>query len=183
MAVCGIEYWQKRTSLAYKQMLKRHTFLWEYVKRFIIDSEIESVLEVGCGLESPVKNWVNIHTGIDLNDKTDALHKDFTLMEPCEVMEHDLLLACGVIEHCDGYRNFLKQVKRFSFKHTLISFFCSLDRDDDIHNLHPDGYIINKYSWWKIISVLEEFELRHFFVNLTPRDDVLIIMQEGKDGS
>lgn len=183
MASCGIEYWQKRTGRAYQQMQKRHVVLWKYIEQFIKDSDIESVLEVGCGMYPPAKDWVTIHTGIDLNEQTDAIHKDFTIMEPFEVMGHDLLLACGVIEHCDGYSNFLRQVKRFNFKHSLVTFFNGLDRDEDIHNLHPDGYIINKYSKEKVKATLDEFELRHWFVNLSPHDDVLIIVQEGEDGS
>ena len=100
-------------------MQRRHVVLWKYLEQFIKDSEIESILEVGCGMYPPAKDWAIVHTGIDLNENTDALHKDFTLMEPWEVLRHDLLLACGVIEHCDGYSNFLRQVKRFNFTHTL----------------------------------------------------------------
>ena len=183
MANCALEYWNQRTLLSYRQMQKRHKLLWEYIKRFILDSDIKSVLEVGCGLNSPVKAWVKDYTAIDLNENVKAIHKDFTKMEPFEVLEHDLLLACGVIEHCDGYTEFLRQVKRFNFTHSLITFFCGLDRDEEIYRVHKDGYIINQYSQKKIESVLSSLDMRHFFVNLTPHDDVLVIMQEGKNGS
>lgn len=164
---------------SYRRMKVRHAVLWKYIEQFIKDSSVESVLEIGCGINSPVSDWVTMYTGVDINKSVDAIHRDFMLMGANEVCKHDMLLACGVIEHCHGYVSFLKQVKAFNYPFTLISFFNGLNRDEETYKI-KDKVLVNRYSHRLLKTSLgpQGLRLKHEFINLGPKDDVLIIHGE-----
>jgi hypothetical protein len=172
-------YWNGLPKEKYEAMAERHQPLWDFVQKFITDHNILSVLEVGCGLASPVPKWVEHHTGIDLNEQTHALHVDFMQLRPTLPVQFELLLACAVIEHIEsGYEPFIEHVLRFSPKFALISFFNGLYRDQNYLRVNPKGVWKNRYSKVKLQTYMDSRRVDYEIIALARKEDVLIIKGE-----
>lgn len=117
------DMWDRLNKKHYRRMRRRHARLWDFVERYIQDNHVKSIVEVGCGLDPNVEFLVDEYLGIDLNPRTNAFHVDFTKMDVKKLPCPDLLLACGVIEHCEDYNEFLSQVKLINAKYSIVSFF------------------------------------------------------------
>lgn len=169
-------YWNKRKGSHYRMMARRHPALWRFVREYIEEREICRVLEVGGGLESKAREWVPHYQGIDLNEKTDAIHEDFVTMDVTPFQGVDLLLACAVIEHCpEGYEPFLEQVRRLKPKHAVVSFFNTLRWSANSVMQSEDGYWLNVYSGEELTRWLDESGFNFTIRRLSKNDSVLII--------
>lgn len=174
-----MNFWSKNKKEIYEPMIKRHRDLWKFVENFIKEKNIKSVLEVGCGKIQLTKKLVPIYQCVDINNQTDAIHEDFTKMDTSS-FKCDLLLACGVIEHCNGYSKFLEQIKRIRPKYAIVSFFNKLSWKDDYMMESAKAGAENKF-WWnrysqkKIEEKLKELGLSYSFIVFSKRDIVLVI--------
>lgn len=172
-----MNYWSKKDTNIYKGMTQRHHEFWRFVARFIKEKNIQSILEIGCGFNSPIKNIAK-YTAIDINEQVDAIHEDFTKMDISPYKGYDLLVASAVIEHCEGYSDFLEQVKKAEPKHAIITFFNRLDRDRDLYmttTKDPIGtFPWNRYSKVGVENKLKELGFQYEIIRIM-KDDVLII--------
>lgn len=170
-------YWDTIPRCSYHRMLQRHRPLWQFVYDFIREREIRSVLEVGCGLLNPVKRWVEDYQAIDLNEQTKAIHADFRTMDVQPWHGVDLLLACGVIEHCeDGYERFLLQVKVVQARYALVSLFNSLARKANVRYRHEGDYCLRGYAGDKLKTWLDAngFNWR---IEVLGRNDTVLVLE------
>lgn len=178
-----MNYWDKLHPDKYGQMLRRHASLWSFVENFIKDKNIKSILEIGCGTMPKAKNWVKKYQAVDININTDAIHEDFNTMDVGKLDKCELLLACAVIEHCNGYSDFLEQTKRVNPKYALITFFNKLNRDKDYFmECEKEKDTLGKYPWNRysmkgIETKLEELKLldKSEFFTLNERNIILLI--------
>lgn len=168
-------YWDSVTDEDYGRMLNRHKPLWDYVYRFIRTKNIQSILEIGAGKNPLAREWVSIYKAIDLNDGTDAIHADFTMISTKLFPESDLLLACGVIEHCEGYGRFFEQAHDYNAPWTIISFFNDVRRSKDYIKIGRCGVFNNKYSAVNMNGFLSFMKMDFKWLRLTRRSVVLII--------
>ena len=162
----------------YQKMKESHKILWTYISGFIARQNIFSILEVGGGLVSDFKHASPVYQAIDINERTDAIHEDFTLMDVSWIKGFDLLLACAVIEHCDGYENFIKQAIATKSKYIIITFFNGLNRKENFPSTqtkYGSTYIWNKYSLNKLTDFMNTLGVRFEIERLGKRDSVLII--------
>lgn len=159
-------------------MLSRHQPLWRYVRKFIFTQKVKTLLEVGCGLRPLAVRWVEEYHAIDLNEQTDAIHKDFTKVSTKTLPKAEMLLACAVIEHCDGYAKFLSQVKAYNAPYTLISFFNGLDRNRSKIFKKDVEVVTNSYARSSIAKECAKLGMQAEIVVLNARDTILIIKGE-----
>ncbi len=175
-----IDYWDKKHTRIYKPMVRNHTLIWDYVKDFIEEKKIGSILEIGAGAISPIKDIVSDYQAIDVNINTPAIHDDFTTMDTSPfVGKYDLVAGLGVIEHCDGYENFINQVIKCKPKYAIISFFNDLNREENIFAMctrDPLGeFHWNRYSYSKLASYLSGLNLKFSIIRKRKRDIILVI--------
>ena len=139
--------WSTRR-LRYGSMRRRHPKLWEYVCTFIDQHSIDSVIEVGCGDKPIARDLVHQYIGIDLNNRCDAIHKDFNRMQTKNLPASDLLLACNVIEHISHPETFIRKCLDCPTRWILISFFdqAKLKREKNYIRKTRRGFYRNKYS-------------------------------------
>jgi ferredoxin len=170
--------WRNKTRLHYERMRKRHKWLWEFVHAFIKEHDIKSVFEVGCGIDPVVRKWADTYFGVDLNENAhDCIHADFTTMDVVPYQYVDLVLACGVIEHCEDCRVFFSQIKRIAPKFAVVSFFGATDRTEDIRTIQKGGYPFHGYTREGIEQTLNDLDMSHELLRIH-FDDVLIITGE-----
>lgn len=163
-------------------MQRRHSILWEWVHAYIVEHDIHNVFEIGCGQLPLVRQWVPHYQGVDLNITTDALHDDFLTMELSPWLGTDLVLACGVIEHCpEGFSPFLHRICAMKPKHAVVSFFNGLRQAGKDFAYEKYGYFFRGYSGASLIAWLDEnapgYELR----KLSSHDVVLILQESGEE--
>ena len=178
-----MNWWETKTSKSqYDLMIRRHRELWIWVEDFVASKKIKSIFEVGCGLVKKIKDLVSVYQAVDINRKTDAIHDDFTKMDVSPYAgKFDLLLALGVVEHCDGYKDFLEQVIKLKPKDAIISFFWGLNREYDrtMRSGTKDTFYFwyNKYSQVGVEKELERLGIlgNSQFITLTKRDTILWI--------
>lgn len=160
-------------------MATRHKELYAFVKRFVEEKEIKSVLEVGGG-ENPMSCLSDNYLNIDVNTSLpNTLCGDFVEMDLTFLAgKFDLVLALSVIEHCEGYEMFLEQVKKVNPKYAIISFFNKLSREENFlikKNRYGGNIWVNKYSQQKLEEFLKQIGISNYnFVDIG-RDKVLII--------
>ncbi len=173
-----MSYWDTKSIEVYSGMFKRHPKLWQFVEDFIKDHEVESVLEIGCGLVSPVRNWVKEYQAVDVNESSDAIHENFLFMDTAKFRDIDLVVACGVIEHCENYTSFFEQINKIQPKYALISFFNDINREEDfitITTKDPIGeFNWNRYSRRQMDKKLDELGLKHYWIHIKLNEDILI---------
>ena len=171
--------WWDNKNFLYKRMANRHKELYAFIKRFAEEKKIESVLEVGGG-ENPMSHLADNYLNVDINTSlSDTIHEDFTKMDLTSLAgKFDLVLALSVIEHCEGYEKFLKQVKKVRPKYNIISFFNKLSREENFlikKNRYGGNIWVNKYSQQKLEEFLKQIGISNYnFVEIS-RDKVLII--------
>lgn len=175
-----IDYWDKKHTRIYKPMVRNHTLVWSYVKEFIKEKEIKSILEIGAGAISPIKDIVPEYQAVDVNINTPAIHEDFTTMDITPFIgKYDLVAGLGVIEHCDGYENFINQAVKCKPKYAIISFFNDLYRPKDIPMMckrDPLGeFHWNRYSYIGLTSYLSGLNLKFSIIRKRRRDIILFI--------
>jgi len=169
--------WTNRHRGDYVRMIKRHRALWAYITQFIKDHDITSVIEVGCGMVPEVRGLVETYVGVDLNEQTDAIHEDFTLMDVSPLTGYDLFLACAVIEHCQDAAVFFKQIKAMNPKHAIVTFFGATDREEELKTTQGGGFLFHGYTRAGIKQTLESLGMAYELFRLK-NDDVLIIKGE-----
>ena len=172
----GHAYWSKRTKGDYRRMLNGHQPLWRFVRNYIKSHAISSALEVGCGLIAPASRWVANYQAIDLNRATDAIHADFLTLDVRPWRGIELFVSCAVIEHCpDGYEQFLAQVKVIQPKHALISFFNTLDWNQNSRRVDVNGIWHNVYCETGIRSYLDALGFTYEIKRLNTKDTILLM--------
>ena len=179
MAGCAVTtgYWNQLKHIHYIKMQDRHTGLWKYVHDFIKDKGITSCLEVGCGVCSPVDDWVDDWQGIDLNKNVDCdFHIDFAseLFTELTLSKKDLLLSCSVIEHCEKYETFLENISHYNAKWSLITFFRGWRSNHSVIAKGKGDFYNNRYAQSDITNKCEELDLDFSYIR-TGRDNILII--------
>ena len=144
-----MSYWDTKSEKTYSGMRKRHPDVWHYLDRFIAARKIKSILEVGCGLVSPVCNMVDEYQAVDVNISTDAIHEDFTTMDVTQFEgKYDLLFSSAVIEHCNGYEKFIEQVVKVKPKYAIITFFNGLHWEENLFmECIKEEETLGKF-WW-----------------------------------
>lgn len=165
-------------------MLKNHHHLWNYITKFVTDNNIKSIFEVGPGQFSPVRSMVSDYTAIDLNNAVDAVHEDFSTMSlaPFNKRNYDLFLAAAVIEHCEGYEAFFRQMRKLPFKYGIVSFFTGLGRDEEIRRrifFHGLKVWRNKYCLQGVMEFLDtngyRGDYKIFSASTAAKDTILLI--------
>ena len=162
------DFWDDCEEKWYKILTHRHRTLWNFVTRFISDFEIKSMVEVG-GAYGRWKKLVDDYTCIELNKKAcekmkdvaNYIYGDFHKIDMEQIpKENDLFIALAVVEHCNGYKEFLKRAIELNPRYIIISFFLSLSiKDKDAFKIKSkDGrpYYLNRYSRKALYDVLEE---------------------------
>ena len=177
-------YWNVTTELGYTKMFKRHLGLWRWVDEFMAHNKIESVFEVGPGLLDNINKKVKTYQSVDLTKNGDSIYNDFTTMNLDEFSgKFDLLLACGVIEHCNGYKDFFRRVLDINAKFVVISFFNGINRYEDIikrvsdKHTHEFKFYVNSYSQAEMEIELDKLGLldKSEFITLGKKNSILII--------
>ena len=189
------DFWDDCGDRWYTPLSNRHRRLRKFVAKFIIDFEIKSMLEVG-GAYGKWRKLVDDYTCIELNKKacetmekyTNYIHGDFCKIDMEQIpKESDLFLALAVVEHCNGYKEFLKRAIELNPKYIIINFFRGLSIYDEdkfkIKTKNNKPYYLNRYSRKVLYDVLEEFGVldKSIIVNIKCEtdnkqgEDVLII--------
>ena len=162
------DFWDKYGNEMYTTMANRHLHLRKFVAKFIADFDIKSMVEVGGGY-GKWKELVEDYTCIELNKKAcetmkhtaNYIHGDFCKIDIEQIPKNsDLFMALAVVEHCNGYKEFLKRAIELNPRYIIISFFLSLSiKDKDAFKIKSkDGrpYYLNRYSRKALYDVLEE---------------------------
>lgn len=174
-------WWNARTPFRYQRMLWKHRRLWKYVKRYILQHEIQSILEAGCGLMPPARQWVPQYQGVDLNERADALHEDFLRLDLAPWVGVDLFLACGVMEHMGPeYRTFLQQIALVRPKHALVSFFQPLMPERSSYRWQSEGYWLNRFCEQDLLDWTAAAGMMGRIERISRRDAVLVIEGGGE---
>ena len=168
-------YWDGLEQQQYDKMIMRHIATWKFVLQFCAKHCTMSILEIGCGMKSPLRYFPEYH-GIDLNENTDAIHRDFVTMSAATLKGKDLLVAANVIEHHPkGWQPFLEKVLEVGPRYAIVTFFNRLKRPQDHLRIDAQGINRNRYAGRKIRSWLRRKQVKHSFHVLTKRDTILVI--------
>jgi SAM-dependent methyltransferase len=168
--------WNRLTAGKYTKMLAKHEHLWLYLKKFVRKYKIKRVVEVGCGMMPPVRKLVPEWTGVDPNEKTDAIHADFTTMDVETLPECDLFLACGVIEHVDDWRRFLRQIEKVRCRYAVVTFFLPMKEGwMKRRKQYLDGFLYHTFSAKALRRYLDKRNWRYKLVQLCINDVLLIV--------
>lgn len=163
----------------YGRMVQRHPALWQFVDTFVKEHNIDSVIDVGCGLMPPARSMVKHWTGVDLHPCSDAVHVNFCHVDVSRLTRAELLLACGVVEHVDGFDgfvDFMTNVKRYDAPYTIVSFFNGLSRRRSLIGFDVKrGFHKNYYAKSSVMKLLDELKLNYKLTHLSAGDDVIII--------
>jgi len=171
-------FWTRRRRRIsyYRRMQRNHSYQWKFIQEFIVEKEINSVLEIGCGLCPLVRDLVTKYQGVDLNTHADAIHANFLDLDVQAFVGWDLLLAANVIEHAPtGYVPFINQVVKAGCKWAIITFFNGLEWVANSCRNHPFGFPLQVYSRAKLEEFLRNEGLDYEIRVLTWKDTVLII--------
>jgi hypothetical protein len=169
-------YWDNQNRQFYKEMLKRHPDLWLFVENFIKKKKIDSVLEIGGGY-SPVKPLVSKYLNIDLREECADVYGDFLKIDLTPYKGYDMVVAFAVVEHCDGYEEFIRRMYSLGTKHLILSFFHGLDRNEDYKKkIVLDGIEVfnNKYSKDKVIQFMEQDNITDYSLIKVGKDYIII---------
>lgn len=156
----------------YDKTQKRHSVLWDFVKTFIKQYNVQSIFEVGGG-PAPLHNTVSKYTNVDVNEKyaresTQSFRQItanfLTIDLPAEDINPDLFLGMGVIEHCHDYKPFIERALFLNPKYIIISFFFGLNRNIDRIRIRKSikgvdecqPYWVNRYSKKRLEEFLKE---------------------------
>lgn len=141
----------------YHKIQARHKPLWNFVKLFIEQNNIQSVFEVGGG-PAPLRNMVKKYTNIDVNEKykmesTENFKQIIADFMNVEILSEDfgpdLFLAMGVVEHCEHYKKFIEKTLSLNPKFIIISFFFGLNRSrDKIKKRVSNRNVSECYPYW-----------------------------------
>jgi len=128
----------------YAERRRLHPELWAFVKRFIAEHCIQSVLEVGGG-DARVATIVKRYIGVERNAhcvESWPPHAIPVIGDWCQLTEieklngrFDLVLALAVAEHCPSIEACLEPALLAGPRFIVASFFRGLDRDCDTINL------------------------------------------------
>ena len=189
------DFWDNCDGRWYNILSSRHLTLHRFVARFITDFDIKSMVEVG-GAYGKWRKLVDDYTCIELNKKayekmkdvTNYIYGDFHKIDMATIpKEKDLFIALAVVEHCNGYKEFLKRAIELNPKYIIINFFRGLSIYDEdkfkIKTKNNKPYYLNRYSRKVLYDVLEEFGVldKSIIVNIKCEtdnkqgEDVLII--------
>lgn len=131
----------------YKTMLHRHPQLWEFIKSFIEENKIKSVLEIGGGYAWIPKYGIKDYVSIDINEKVQALNQkrypqfefvveDFADTFPLVYRDRfDAIFAIGVIEHTPRWKEFLQNIVDIRPKYAIVTFFNGLNNKKPAYRL------------------------------------------------
>lgn len=173
--------WSHLNRHHFLKMRLRHKALWVWVEEFIKSHEIQSIFEVGPGMEPVTPSLVKDYYAIDLHPRAQAIHGDFLEANVRELPRAELLLACNVIEHCCGYEPFFQQVGLYAAPFAIISFFNRIHRHKDVIHTQSTGIYKNRYSRAKMTEWLEERQVNHSWHVL--KRNTAILLLEGENGS
>jgi len=177
-------YWNVTTELGYTKMFKRHLGLWRWVDEFMALNKIKSVFEVGPGLLDNINKKVETYQSVDLTKNGNSIYDDFTTMNLDEFKgKFDLLLACAVVEHCNGYRDFFKRALDIKAKFVVISFFNGINRYEEhiktVSDKHTNEFkfYLNSYSQREMEKELDKLGVlnKSEFITLGRKNSILII--------
>jgi hypothetical protein len=169
-------YWERNVGeKRYGHMIARHRGLWKYIRQFIKDKNINSIVDVGCGGKQPARKWVDTYIGIDINESVDAIHEDFLKMDLNKIPRCELLLAAGVIEHVSDWKKLLERIKDIEFSYALVTFFNGVKRKKEVIKRTRCKIYVNKLSQEAIDEYLKTIEAEYSWKILSPRDAVLLI--------
>ena len=162
------DFWDKYGNEMYTTMENRHLPLRKFVAKFITDFDIKSMVEVGGGY-GKWKELVEDYTCIELNKRAyekmkfiaNYIHGDFCEIDLEQVPKNsDLFMALAVVEHCKGYKEFLKLAIELNPRYIIINFFFGLTElkvdKYKIKSKNGKKYYTNKYSRKVLYKVLED---------------------------
>lgn len=146
----------------YLRMLDRHRPFWSAIHEFVYANGVSSVIEAGCGAAQFCPS-VKSYTGIDTNAKvlkdnerfyqTGAwINGDWLAMDVSR-MQADLFLSSSLIEHCESFEPFLRQVTLLERKYAVVTFHKGLRARTTIDIRH--GFYDNFYSRAEVQKWLE----------------------------
>lgn len=186
---CGPDWYSERRA--------GHPELWEFVRQFIDDHKIKSMLEIGGGdgVASELVeryccvdvNHVAVEAGRDKYPGQDFLHRDW-LADPAPADYFpgrcDLVLACAVVEHMPHWQPCVEKMLKVRSRYAVVSFFRGLLRDrDEIKQVESTDaswsqsggvYYDNAYSGVRVAETLDAKRL-DWKVHLCGTDAVLVI--------
>jgi len=175
------DYWQRLGIKRYRRMQQSHKKVWRWIKQYVREHEIQSILEAGCGAVPKARKWVPKYTGIDLVEREGIIQGDFLTMDMRQWRGVDLFLAVGMVEHLEnGYESLLRQIDVLQPRHALIPFFGSLGWTHDSSRLDSRGVWGQVYNratleGWLTAIIGCSFSIEE----VTHRDMVLVIKGEG----
>lgn len=178
----------------YMQMMGRHINMWTFLHRFITIMQCRSVIEIGGGTgwvsqNSTIqeytcidRNVVAINEGRRLYPKAYYIHGNiFDITDP---MFAHLVLAAGVVEHCEHWQPFIERLLEIAARFIIITFFRGLTGTKVFEKVTAvDGgcFYENRYRYDELEPWLKQMQLQHtFFTTRTKdsRDIVLILHKE-----
>ena len=158
----------------YLRMLDRHCPFWSALHEFAYANGITSMIEAGCGA-AQFCSAVDSYTGIDMNAKVlkdnerfygtgEWINDDWLAMDVSR-LQADLFVSASLIEHCESYEPFLRQVMIVQPKYAVVTFHKGL-RDANIisrrHGFYDNFYCRanvvrwladNVYGTWRIFTL------------------------------
>lgn len=120
----------------YAPMIRRHATLWKAVEGIIVERKPQSMLEIGCG-SAHLAPLIPKYHGVDLNNEmlvhAHEVHPhatftigNWTMLDTSSLVgQYEVVLACGVIEHCQHWRPFIDNIIVVQPQLALVSFSMS----------------------------------------------------------
>lgn len=115
----------------YRRLARKHLGLWRFVAGIIRIAGVRSLIEIGGGpgfTRNRVQSYLNIERNRQCAIWPDTLCGDWLKIDASwfRRMKPDMILACGVIEHCPSYDEFLGRIVAASPRLAVVSFFRGL---------------------------------------------------------
>lgn len=185
----------------YLNMLDRHRPLWSALHEFVYANGIRSVIEAGCGVAA-LCTTVDSYTGIDINPQVlrdneafygtgDWIDDDWLAMD-VSGRQADLFVSTSLIEHCESYEPFLRQVMSLSLKYAVVTFHKGLRDAETIrlqrtnHRFFDNFYCREHVERWLTENAAGKWSIFMLPVSRTQRtrrkrwDSVLVIDWTGR---
>jgi len=163
-------------------MFRRHKDLWSHLEALVRREQVTSIVEVGPGLYSPVRDWVRSYLAIDINPRVEAIHADFATMDVSALRCWDMVLVANVINHCAEYHSFLEQIQRINPRLAAVTLFDLHPRRVNHRTITSRlGPLITRYSERRLRKDLDRYYPWDWQIERLGRHDAILTLRRRDD--
>lgn len=166
--------WERYGPDQYAWWRQNYDGLYKFIRAFIADQNIRSILEIGGG-DGYVGRWCpGEYVNIDSNpliveyaqhQGAKALCADWRTLDIQSIEwtagHFDLVLACNVVEHWACCFDALDKMLALKPRWLLLSFFLGLSDELIDRKVHRRGVTMTQYSWPLMCMHLESRKLQN----------------------